>query len=280
MAKKQIKKPLRIALVQLTSTNDLQENIKLIKHALFELKGKSCDLVCLPENALFLRINEKPSEIPSFNLREKFWADLQESIDTENLYVFVGSIAYKKNKSVTNATVLLSPKKKPKVVYEKIHLFDVDVKGEPAHRESAVFKAGKKPAAVQIHGWKIGLSICYDMRFAELYTYYADHGADLILVPSAFLVPTGQAHWHTLLKARAIESQCYVAAAAQCGGHRGRDGMERKTFGHSLIIDPWGSVLLDMGNESRGVRVAYVDLDPDKIDEVRRQIPMAHHRRL
>jgi predicted amidohydrolase len=123
----------------------------------------------------------------------------------------------------------------------------------------------------------MGLSICYDLRFSELYNFYARKNVDLILIPAAFLVPTGKMHWNILIKARAIESQCFVAAAAQSGGHKNSRGDRRETFGNSLVIDPWGAEMLCLGD--KGSRVGVVVLNPDKIEVARRQIPMSKHRR-
>jgi predicted amidohydrolase len=131
---------------------------------------------------------------------------------------------------------------------------------------------------MEVKSWRIGLSICYDVRFSELYSNYAKEGAHLILVPSAFLVPTGAAHWHILLRARAIESQAFVIAAAQAGEHVGVHGEKRTTYGHSLAIDPWGEILADLGEA--GPKVEVVTLDPARLERVWRQIPQAQHRRL
>ena len=134
---------------------------------------------------------------------------------------------------------------------------------------------GSKTKIIELDGWKIGLSICYDLRFAELFLAYRQAGVDLILIPSAFTVPTGRAHWEILLRARAIESQCYVAAAAQAGDHEGA----RSTYGHSMIIGPWGQILSQRTTEDQP-RILGVRLDRSEIEKVRQQIPMASHVRL
>jgi predicted amidohydrolase len=158
-----------------------------------------------------------------------------------------------------------------------MHLFDIELEGQKPIRESAVFSRGLSGKLRDFNGWRVGESICYDMRFSELYSGYAYAQADLVLVPSAFLVETGRAHWEILLRARAIESQCYVVASAQVGTHNStKSQAERRTFGHSLAIDPWGNIEADLG-ESEGVRI--VHLSKDKIRKVREQIPMVNHRR-
>src|SRR5690606_14018795 len=143
-----------------------------------------------------------------------------------------------------NATLYWPPGQPAKVVYSKIHLSDVEVDGAPPVRESDHFWPGEKAETWQILVWRFGLSICFDFRFAELYAHYAGV-LDAILIPSAFLVPTGEAHWNVLIRARVIENQAFVIAPAQTGAHRSETGAVRKTYGHSMVVDPWGRVLLD-----------------------------------
>lgn len=273
---------LKVGLVQLTSGEDVDANVQAIWRGLEKLKSEKCDLICLPENALYLRVEKKTGALVAFHLREKLWDEFRIYSKQNDCALLFGSVPVLQRPSraieVSSATVLVSSGRRPQVVYEKIHLFDVDVKGAPPVRESDEFKAGRKPGMIKVKGWNIGLSICYDVRFSELYLHYARRNVHLILVPAAFLVPTGQAHWHTLLRARAIESQAFVVAAAQSGGHRGRSGTERSTYGHSLVVDPWGEVLVDL--DEGGAKVAAVELIPERLLRVRAQIPMFRHRRL
>lgn len=279
MAKRSVPvKPLKIGVVQMTSGEDIPTNVAAVMSALEKLRTAKCDLICLPENALYLRIDKKSLPKEAMNLKESFWRKFQTYADETKSVILFGSVPCKKGRKSVNATVAVGLQKKPKIVYEKIHLFDVDVKGAPPARESEHFLHGKKPSLLKIGEWNVGLSICYDIRFAELYGAYARRNAHLILVPAAFLVPTGQNHWHVLLRARAIESQVFVVAAAQCGGHKNVQGQTRETFGHSLVVGPWGKVILDMGNS--GPDVAAVTLNPDELKDVHAQIPMVQHRRL
>jgi predicted amidohydrolase len=156
--------------------------------------------------------------------------------------------------------------------YDKIHLFDVDLGGGEVYRESSSYAPGNKVVMADTPWGKLGMTICYDMRFPHLYHRLAQDGADFISVPSAFTRPTGRAHWHVLLRSRAIETGCYVFAPAQCGDHAGG----RKTYGHSMIIDPWGEVLAD-GGEEPGFVVA--DIEPAKVAEAREKMPSLHHDR-
>lgn len=274
----------------MTSGENVAANVKSALLALENLRDKKCDVITLPENALYLAINKNIKKnntgtsktVAGFTLKENFWIKFQKFADKENCVIFVGSIQFQESKKKSNkkhnATVMIVPGCVPSVVYKKIHLFDVDVEGAPSVRESDTFIHGTKPKIVNVNGWKIGLSICYDVRFSELYKFYADNKVDLILVPAAFLVPTGQAHWHILLRARAIECQAYVVAAAQSGGHVNAQGLRRETFGHSLVVGPWGEVMHDAGGNGMALLVA--DLDKGRLSKVREQIPMSKHRRL
>jgi predicted amidohydrolase len=174
---------------------------------------------------------------------------------------------------LANRSIIISPDGTIAGRYDKMHLFDVDLESGESWRESSAYIGGEKPVMVQTPLGLMGLAICYDMRFPDLFSVYAKSGVDIMTLPSAFTVPTGEAHWHTLLRARAIESAAFIIAAAQCGVHE--DG--RQTYGHSLVVDPWGTILLDMGS-SPGL--AYVDLDLDTIKRVRKQIPVHANRRV
>jgi predicted amidohydrolase len=154
-----------------------------------------------------------------------------------------------------------------RAVYDKIHLFDADIAGLNAYRESATYRAGAQAVTADLGAFRLGLSICYDMRFPRLYNSLAQAGADLLAVPAAFTVPTGQAHWHVLLRSRAIETGSYVIAAAQ-GGHHANG---RATYGHSLVIDPWGKVICELDHDDPGILLA--DIDPRAVEEARRRIP-------
>jgi predicted amidohydrolase len=173
---------------------------------------------------------------------------------------------------LANRSIIISPDGAISARYDKMHLFDVDLASGETWRESSAYIGGEQPVVVPTPLGLMGLAICYDMRFPDLFSAYAKSGVDIITLPSAFTVPTGEAHWHTLLRARAIESAAFVIAAAQCGVHE--DG--RQTYGHSLVVDPWGTILLDMGSLPG---LAYVDLDLDTIKRVRTQIPVHVNRR-
>lgn len=267
---------LNVAVCQMTSTDDVKVNAAQVMERLAQIKDPDqVDLVAFPENSLFFRLSQS-SPVQAFDLSEPLFESIKGWADAHSCAVLLGSLPYKDPKGVSNASILLEPGKSPEVVYRKIHLFDVDVEGEKAVRESDQFMHGAEPKVLTIKGWRIGLTICYDLRFAELFLKYRDQGVHLLMVPSAFLVPTGQAHWHVLLRARAIESQAYILAAAQGGVHKSQNG-RRETYGHSLVVDPWGRIL---GEGSQEQSVIQASLDPQLLEKVWKQIPMSNHVRL
>lgn len=199
---------------------------------------------------------------------------LREAAARQRMWLHVGSLAVLiEDGKVANRSFVIDREGEVRATYDKIHLFDVDLPTGESWRESNVYSAGK--GVVLVNGTpmgKLGLTICYDLRFPGLFARLAEADADVIAVPAAFTVPTGKAHWHVLLRARAIESELFVVAAAQVGHHE--DG--RNTFGHSLVVDPWGEVILDMGDEPG---VGFADIDLKRISEVRSRIPALNHRR-
>lgn len=267
---------LNIAAIQLSSVDQPDKNETLLLQALSYVP-EDTDLVVTPENTLFFRLSTHSSWQSVPTLDSVLFRTLQQWCEQRNTTLLLTS-PLKTSAGVNNATIAIRPQKAPEIVYRKIHLFDVDVEGENPVRESDLFVAGEKPAVIDVKGWKVGLSICYDLRFAELYSIYATQSVDLICVPSAFLVSTGEAHWGTLLRARAIESQAFIVAPAQVGPHIGVQQAVRETYGHSMIIDPWGRVLAQRTLESPSVVSGL--LEKSMLDKVRRQIPMASHRRL
>lgn len=266
---------LNISVVQLCSNDDTEFNKTRVLDLLQEVPPET-NVVFLPENSLFMKIS---SESPKrgIALDDPIYEPFQTWAQKTNTHILFGGNPTAVNDGVANATVWVQPNGKIEMPYSKIHLFDVDVEGQKPVRESDQFVAGGDRGIIDIHGWKVGLSICYDVRFSELYSEYAKQKVDLIAIPAAFLQPTGEAHWHVLMRARAIESQCFVVAAAQGGEHQGVSGAKRQTYGHSLVVSPWGSVLMDMGTKPE---VQSLSLDRALIRKTREQIPMANHRKL
>ncbi len=202
-------------------------------------------------------------------------AALCKAAAAHNIWIALGSLALageRKDGRLVNRSFVIDDSGAIRARYDKLHLFDVDLATGESWRESARYAPGDTAVIVNTSVARVGLSICYDLRFPSLYSALSEAGAQLLTVPAAFTVPTGEAHWHILLRARAIENSAYVVAAAQSGHHQ--DG--RHTFGHSLVVDPWGKVLLDMG-EGQGVGFAEIDLEA--VQKARNQIPVLDHRR-
>jgi predicted amidohydrolase len=201
-------------------------------------------------------------------------AAVRDAAQLTGLWVHLGSLAVRRpDGRLANRGYVIDAEGRVRASYDKLHLFDVDLPTGESWRESAVYAPGERLVVVEgTPVGSLGLAICYDLRFPALFAALAESGAQTIAVPAAFTVPTGQAHWHVLLRARAIEAGLFVVAAAQAGRHE--DG--RDTYGHSLVADPWGEVLADMGGEPG---LAFAEVDLARIDEVRSRIPALKHRR-
>lgn len=234
---------------------------------------QGAQFVVLPENALCFGQASVHAFEPHVT---EMINQLQALVDELGCYLICGSVPFKVSKEASryrSRCYLLSPNAEASY-YDKIHLFDVDVSdGVGAYRESDTYEAGNQPKTAQVAGQKLGFSVCYDLRFPELYQHYQKQGATLLTVPSAFTYKTGKAHWETLLKARAVETQCFVLAANQCGDH----GKKRITWGHSMIVAPDGAVLASCQDEP-GVCVA--ELNFGQLEQIRAAMPLSQHKRL
>ena len=265
----------RIALFQSTAGIDPEANARALTDAVSEAASGAAEMLFTPEMSGLL---DRDQQRARKNLRSEgddlVLAACREAARDHSIWLHVGSLAVlTEDDKVANRGFVIDREGRIRARYDKIHLFDVDLPTGESWRESNTYSPGK--GVVLVNGTpvgKIGLTICYDLRFPGLFARLAEADADLISVPAAFTVPTGKAHWHVLLRARAIEAGLFVVAAAQVGRHE--DG--RQTFGHSLVIDPWGELLLDMGEEGG---VGFADVDLARISEVRSRIPALSHRR-
>lgn len=271
---------MKIAIAQLNSVNHIQKNLTEIENLIVECLHLPLEerpkIIFFPENSLFFRIDEN-EKIQAIELSDDIFKKLQALSDRTQFHLHLTTAIYHEQKN-WNASVLISPNTEPQIIYKKIHLFDIALIDQKPIRESDVFAEGSAPAIFEIDGIKFGSSICYDLRFSELYSAYAKHEVDAILVPAAFLVKTGAAHWDVLLRARAIESQCYVLAPAQSGLHQSVTSQQsRSTYGHAMAVAPWGDVICQ---KVSGTGVLFLDISSDQCRQVRSQIPMKNHRRL
>ena len=265
----------RIALFQSTTGIDPDANARALERAIGEAAGGGAEMLFTPEmSGLLDRDSARAAKNLKSEEQDEVLAACREAAKRHGIWLHIGSLAVvTPNGKVANRAFVIDREGKVRARYDKLHLFDVDLPTGESWRESSVYSAGG--GVVLVNGTpvgKLGLTICYDLRFPGLFARLAEADADVIAVPAAFTVPTGRAHWHVLLRARAIEAGLFVVAAAQVGEHE--DG--RQTFGHSLAIDPWGDVLLDMG-DARGV--GFADIDLKRISDVRGRIPALNHRR-
>ena len=257
----------RIAAVQCTSVSDPEKNKRALSVLISEAASQGADLVLLPE--MCLSMNSDYYQDLAEDSATLDWLAAQAA--THSLWLVAGAVpqpAPGDDARVRSASLVFNPEGELVKRYDKIHLFDVDVgDAQGSYRESDTFSAGSDIVNIETPVGNIGLTICFDLRFPEQYQALRDAGADIILVPAAFTHTTGEAHWEILLKARAIETQCYVLAANQCGWHDDK----RRTWGHSMIVDPWGESL-GMLHESPGVIVADVDLK--ELENLRKKMPL------
>lgn len=270
------KNAMKIAVLQMTAGIDPADNARTLVEAVRDAKAGGADILFTPEMSNMIDRNRaRAAATIRSEDEDQVLAEVRAAAAGAGLWVHLGSLAVRGDQPDAkwrNRAFVIGPDGSIAARYDKIHLFDVDLASGESWRESAVYEGGEQAVAVRLPEAVLGLSICYDMRFSAVYSALSRVGADIVAVPAAFTVPTGQAHWHVLLRARAIESACFVVAAAQTGEHA--DG--RSTYGHSLVIDPWGDVLLDMG-EAPGL--GFAELDLARIAEVRSRVPVIANRR-
>jgi len=265
---------LTVSLVQMTSSDVIADNIAVAEKFIRQAATDGADVVMTPEMTTILDYSRKtllPKIFgPEDNPHIQHFSGLAKELD---IWLLIGSMPILDGEKIANRSHFFDPEGQLVSQYDKIHMFDVDLPNGEQYRESRSYSAGDQAVITKTPWGKVGLSICYDVRFPYLYRDLAKAGVSMLTVPAAFTKVTGEAHWHTLLKARAIENGCFVFAPAQVGRHaNGRD-----TFGHALIIDPWGNILGDAGAEP-GIVTAKIDLD--LVKQAREKIPSLGHDRL
>ncbi len=269
------KADLKISVLQMNSNEDVDRNLNQMKRGVEEAAKAGSSILFFPENSIYFRCSQSES-MRYFGLDDGVFGQLQAMAEQFKMHLHLGSAPILENGKRTNSSVIIAPGKEIRSTYSKVHLFDIGLEGHEPTNESADFEHGGELAILKYKEWRLGQSICYDLRFSELYAEYNREQVDAVLIPAAFLVPTGKAHWDVLIRARAIECQAYVIAAAQSGAHESAKG-RRETFGHSQIVDPWGAVL---AFAESGVQTIHASLDTGKISKIRHQIPMHRHRRV
>jgi deaminated glutathione amidase len=264
------------AAVQLQSTSDAAQNLATAEALIRRAAGYGAKLIATPENTEFLGPHEQKvarAEAVDGPVATRLAALAREL----GVHLLVGSFAERSPEPTRcyNTSLLFGPTGQRLASYRKIHLFDVDIGADVSFRESATVVPGTDVVTAETELGTVGMSVCYDLRFPELYRALRDRGSVILTIPSAFTLATGKDHWEALVRARAIETQCFVVAPGQWGRHD--DGGLRQSWGHSMIVDPWGHVI---GMASDGTGLALAEIEPERVHAVRRAIPLASHHRL
>jgi len=266
--------PFKAACIQVNASNDLAHNIDEACRLAVEARAAGADLISMPENVAMMewgRSNIVLKAMPEGeHLALKAFRDLAREL---SCHLHIGSLSCLLDDGmIANRAFVIGPDGGILGRYDKIHMFDVDLGLGEVYRESSTFRAGDQAVTVNLPWGKLGLAICYDLRFPHLFRALAKSGCHILTVPAAFTRTTGKAHWHVLLRARAIETGCYVLAAAQVGTHANN----RETYGHALIVSPWGEILADALEQPGWVMA---EIDPRKVAEARKKIPSLEHDR-
>jgi predicted amidohydrolase len=264
----------RVGLIQMRSGRTPQANIDAAANLIGEAHERGAEYVLTPEMTNIMELSrEKLFAAIVPEERDIALATFRELARKLSLYIHVGSLAIKVSPDKAgNRSFLINPKGEIVARYDKIHMFDVDLANGESYRESRNFRAGELAILTDLPWGRFGLTICYDLRFPALYRALAEAGATMLTIPSAFTRQTGEAHWHVLVRARAIENGCFVLAAAQGGAHENG----RETYGHSLVVDPWGKILAE-GGTAPGV--IFAEIDPAQVTVARAKIPSLQHGR-
>lgn len=271
---------MRAALVQLTSGDDPEENLSATIGWIRQAAFGGADLILTPEvTNCAATSREKQKAVLQFEEDDKTLSAIRLEAKSLKKWILIGSLALKTTDAdgrFANRSFLIGPDGVVRAKYDKIHMFDVDVSETETYRESAGFRPGNQAIVCDTPLGTLGLTICYDLRFPALHRSLAEAGAQILTIPAAFSPVTGEAHWEVLLRARAIETGCFVLAPAQTGSHLQTSGKERKTYGHSMAISPWGEIIVDAGTDEG---VTFVDIDINDVAKARNRIPSLKHAR-
>ncbi|MBO9473201.1 carbon-nitrogen hydrolase family protein [Shimia sp. R10_1] len=271
---------MRVALLQMTSSDIPSDNLAVASAMLRQAKSEGAEFAFLPEVMNCLSTSRRhQKEVLQLEEDDETLPALAALCAELGIWLLIGSLGLKTNDPdgrFANRSFVISDAGEIVARYDKIHMFDVDVSPEETYRESEGYRPGETAVVAETPFGKIGMTICYDVRFGALHRALAQAGAQILTVPAAFSHVTGAAHWETLLRARAIETGCFVIAPAQTGTHPSGQGHSRRTHGHSMVVAPWGEVLVDAGVET-GVTV--VDVDLSLVQKARRQVPALQHDR-
>ena len=264
---------MKVAALQLCASDDPVSNLELTLSMVQQAAEAGAQFVATPEVTNCVSSSRRhQTEVLALQEDDQTLAALCASAPRLGVWISIGSLALKlpDDERFTNRSFMIDPSGHIVAQYDKIHMFDVTLSETEQYRESDGYRAGDHAVIADTAFGKIGMTICYDIRFPHLYRGLAKSGASILLIPAAFAQPTGRAHWEVLLRARAIETGCFVIAAAQTGEHQTSQGRPRKTYGHSMIVSPWGEILADAG-EDQGI--IYADLDLSLVESTRARVP-------
>lgn len=271
---------MKIALLQITSTGNVHDNAHMVAELVGEAAAQGAQFIATPEvsNLLTPSREEQAAQIHSMEC-DPFLTMMRDAARAHEVEVLIGSLALRSDNADprhVNRSVMIGATGEIIAQYDKIHLFDVQINAGETFRESAHYQPGQTAVLAQTRLGPLGMSVCYDLRFPHLYRDLAKRGARVLSIPAAFAMTTGAAHWEVLLRARAIETGCFILAPAQCGTHRAADGRVRRSYGHSLIVSPWGDVITQANDAPQ---ILYADIDHGAVDAARARVPSLDHDR-
>ena len=266
---------MKTALLQITSSDQPHQNLETVLAMVEEAAGKGAQFILTPEVTNCVSLSRAhQDDVLSTEDEDSFLTAMRVAAARLGVWLLLGSLALKTDDPdgrFANRSFLIAPDGTIRAWYDKIHMFDVDISAKETFRESEGYRPGDRAVVAETDFGRVGMTICYDLRFPHLHRQLAQAGARILTVPAAFSPVSGAAHWHTLLRARAIETGCFVLAPAQCGTHPRSDaGKLRETYGHSLVVSPWGDILADGGTEPG---IVMVDLKLTEVDNTRKRIP-------
>ena len=271
--------PFTAACIQHTAGPDPEPNLRTVADLVRRARDAGAEFIMTAEASNLIESGRRRRDKARTEANDPFLAGMRELARELGAWLLLGSLvidptgepgAEPGEERLANRSFLIDATGGIVARYDKIHMFDIDLANGESYRESNAYRPGAETVVAETPWGRLGMSVCYDVRFPHLYRALAQAGADFLAVPSVFTVPTGRAHWHVLLRARAIENGCFVFAPAMCGEHPGN----RSTYGHSLVVDPWGKILAD-GGEAPGI--VYADVDPGRVDKVRNMLPCLTH---
>ncbi|WP_425082233.1 carbon-nitrogen hydrolase family protein [Ruegeria arenilitoris] len=269
---------MKSALLQITSSDNPAENLEMVRAMVAEAAGQGARFILTPEVTNCVSTSTtRQRDVLQHEEDDQTLAGLREQAAALGVWLLIGSLAIKTHDAdgrFANRSFLVDPQGQIVARYDKIHMFDVQVSESETFRESKNYRPGDKAVLAKTDFGTVGLSICYDIRFPHLYAALAQAGAQILTTPAAFSPVTGEAHWESLLRARAIETGCWVLAPAQTGEHPKTRGRTRQTYGHSMVVAPWGEVVVDAGDDPG---IHFFDLDDSSVSEARRRVPSLTH---